>query len=74
MSTLSELITEFAANPVAWVHCQCCGWIAIDAVVVKSETETNVKFYCPYCEKDSESLLAFGDAPGAPAASQEVTT
>jgi hypothetical protein len=63
MPTLTELIAEFAANPVAWVQCQCCGWVAIDAVVVRNKTETNVKFYCPYCDEEEESKLAYGDHP-----------
>ncbi len=74
MPTLTELIAEFAVNPAAWVRCQCCGWIAVDAVVVKHKTEIAAGFHCPYCEKDSESLLAFGDHPDTPAAPQEATT
>lgn len=64
MPTLSELITESAANPVAWVHCQCCGWIAVDAVVVKSRTGGSVEFHCPACEKDGSSETRGGEYPG----------
>jgi hypothetical protein len=75
MPTLTELIEELAANPAAWVRCQCCGWIDVDAVLVKSRTETNVKFYCPYCDKEGESAFAFGDDPEAALPpTQEVST
>lgn len=64
MSTLSELLAEFALHPVTWVRCGHCGWIDIESVLVKSRTGGVVEFHCPACEKDGSSETRGGEYPG----------
>lgn len=74
MPTLTENMAAFAGEHVTRVKCPGCGWIDIKSVNVRHRTNAVAGFYCPACDKESESPLVVGDAPDAPAAQPESIT